>query len=521
MPYNVLSLETKNQIWLMYLRKSRQDDASQSVEEVLAKHYEILQEWAKRELGHEIPEDCIYREVVSGGESIEEREEMRKVLARMEDPNVAGVIVVDPQRLTRGELEDCGLLISTLKYTSTLVATPMMVYDMNNKMERKFFESELMRGREYLDYTKEVLLRGRIASVKRGNYIPTHALYGYRKVAIGKDHTLEPDENADIVRMIFDLYVNQDQTYYQIACKLNEMGVKPQKGEQWNKSSIRWMLKNIHYDGKVCFFRTRRIITMENGEKVVRTLNQPEEEIIIAEGKHPAIIDHETFVKAQEKLKLSPPKKEDYALKNPMAGLLYCSKCGKAMNQHPYKHADTRLECRSRPKCFKSSKMSDVEQAVIAALEQSELPNLQAKWKSGEGNSIAIQKKLLESLEKEMENYRQQEEKQYEFLETGRYTPDVFDKRNAVLRQKMEDCQERIYKAKATMPKEVNYAEKVIALKNAIAGMKDDSISIEQKNRLLKAIVARIDYSAMPPTEKGTYYKKGENDLKLSITLRL
>lgn len=521
MPYNVLSLEMKNQIWLMYLRKSRQDDPGASVEEVLSKHETILQEWAMRELGHKIPEDCIYREVVSGGESIEEREEMRKVLSRIEDPKVVGLICIDPQRLTRGELEDCGLLISTLKYTSTLVATPTMTYDMSNKMERKFFEGELMRGREYLDYTKEILLRGRIASVKRGCYIPQQALYGYRKIVIGKDHTLEPDENADIVRLIFDLYVNHNQTYYQIACKLNEMGVKPQKGEQWNKSTIKWMLKNVHYDGKVCFFRTRRITTMEHGEKVVRTLNQPEEEIIIAEGKHPAIIDHETFVKAQEKLKLNPPRKQDFELKNPMAGLLYCSQCGKAMNLHPYKHADTRLECRSRPKCFKSSKMSDVEQAVIAALEHSELPNLQEKWKSGEGNSVAIQKKLLDSLEKEMANYRQQEEKQYEFLETGRYTPDVFDKRNAVLRQKMEDCQERIYKAKATMPKEVNYAEKVSALKDAIAGIKDDSISIEQKNRLLKAIVDRIDYSALPPTAKGTYYKKGENELKLSITLRL
>ena len=521
MPYNVLSLEMKNQIWLMYLRKSRQDDANQSVEEVLAKHYEILQEWALRELGHKIPEDCIYREVVSGGESIEEREEMRKVLARMEDPNVAGVIVVDPQRLTRGELEDCGLLISTLKYTSTLVATPMMVYDMSNKMERKFFESELMRGREYLDYTKEILLRGRIASVKRGNYIPTHALYGYRKVAIGKDHTLEPDENADIVRLIFDLYVNQDLTFYQIACKLDEMGAKPQKGEKWNKSSIRWMLKNVHYDGKVCFNRTKTVISMENGERVTRTLLQPEEDVIIAEGKHPALVDHETFMKAQDKIKANPPAKEGFPLKNPLAGLMYCAKCGRAIAQHPYKHAEDRFECRSRPRCYKSVKMSEVEQAILVALEHSELPNLQAKWKNGEGNSIAIQKKLLESLEKEMVNYRQQEERQYEFLETGRYTPDVFDKRNAALRQKMEDCQERIYKAKATMPKEVNYAERIVTLKEAIAGMKNPDYTPEQKNRLLKAIVERIEYSGIPPVDKTEHFTKGENSYKLSITLRL
>ncbi len=521
MPYNVLTAELKNQIWLMYLRKSRQDDPNETVEEVLAKHEGMLQEWAKRELGRTIPEDCIYREVVSGGESIEEREEMRKVLARIEDPKVAGILVVDPQRLTRGELEDCGLLISTLKYTSTLVATPMMTYDMNNKMERKFFEGELMRGRDFLDYTKEILLRGRIAAVKRGCYISTTVLYGYRKIVIGKDHTLEPDENADIVRMIFDLYVNHDLTYYQIACKLNEMGSKPMKGDKWNKSTISWMLRNVHYDGKVCFNRSRRITSMENGERVVRTHLQPPEEIIIAEGKHQALVDHETFLKAQEKIKANIPAKLGYPLKNPFAGILYCAKCGLAIAQHPYKHAEDRFECRTRPKCYKSIRMSEVEQAVVIALEQSELPALQAKWKNGEGNSVAIQKKLLENLEKEMENYRQMEEKQFEFLESGRYTPDMFDKRNAVLRQKMEDCQERIYKARATMPKEVNYAERIVALKDAIAAMNDDKVSVETKNRLLKAIVKRIEFTGQAPVDKTKGYKKNENEFKLSITLRL
>ena len=511
----------KDGIYLMYLRKSRQDDVNESVEEVLAKHQTILQEWAKRELGREIPEDCIYREVVSGGESIDEREEMRKVLARMEDTKVVACLVVDPQRLTRGSLEDCGKLISTLKYTDTLVATPMMTYDMNNKMERKFFEGELMRGRDYLDYTKEILLRGRIAAIKRGCYISTTVLYGYRKVVIGKDHTLEPDENADIVRMIFHDYVYNDMTYYQIACKLNDMGVKPQKGDKWNKSSISWMLKNVHYDGKVCFNRTRRTTVIENGERVTRTVLQDGDDVIIAEGKHPALVDHETFVKAQEKRSLNAPAKLGFPLRNPFASILFCAKCGKAIAQHPYKHAEPRFECRTHPRCYKSIKMSELEEAVAFALEHSELPALQAKWKSGEGNSIAIQKKLLETLEKEMAGYRQMEENQYDFLESGRYTPDVFDKRNAALRQKMEDCQERIYKAKATMPKEVDYAEKIVKLEAAIASMKDSTVSSEEKNRLLKAIVERIDYSGIPPVDKSKSYKKNENDFKLSITLRL
>lgn len=499
----------------MYLRKSRQDDPNETVEEVLSKHEIMLQAWAKRELGREIPEDCIYREVVSGGESIDEREEMRKVLARMEDPRVAGILCADPQRLTRGDLEDCGRLISVLRFSSTLVATMSMVYDMTDKQQRKFFEGELMRGREFLDYTKEKLWIGRQQAILRGLYIAKEPPFGYKKICIRKDHTLEPDENADVVRMVFDLFVNHGLTYYQIAKKLDDMGIKPRKSDTWHKSSIRYMLKNPHYDGKVCFNMVKEVTTMENGEKVTRRINQPKDTWLIAEGKHPAIIDHETFMKAQELMQENAtPAKLGYPLQNPFAGIMVCAGCGKAIRQHPYKHAENRLECGSRPKCGKSVKMSEVINSVTLALETSELPELEARWKNGDGKSLVIQKKLLATLEKELQNYKAQEEKQYEFLETGRYSPDVFDKRNAALRQKMEDCQERIYKAKSTMPKEVNYEERIVALRDAISGLKDDSIPMEEKNRLLKAIISRIE---LKTTDAGF----NAVDIGLKIFLRL
>ena len=146
--------------YIIYLRKSRQDDPNETVEEVLEKHETMLQEYAVREFGHKIPEKNIYREVVSG-ESISEREEIKQVLARISDPNIKGVIVVEPSRLSRGDLSDCGRLIDELRYSKTQVVTPYMTYDLDNKMERKFFQDELLRGNDYLEYTKEILWRGR------------------------------------------------------------------------------------------------------------------------------------------------------------------------------------------------------------------------------------------------------------------------------------------------------------------------------------------------------------------------
>lgn len=496
MPYNVLSVELKNQIWLMYLRKSRQDNPDESVAEVLAKHEGILQEWARRELGREIPEDCIYREIVSG-ESIDDRDEIKKILARIEDTNVAGVLVVEPQRLSRGDLLDCGTLINTLRYTKTLVATPMMTYDMDNKMERRFFQDELMRGRDFLEYTKEILARGKLASVKRGNFIGSVPPYGYDKVTIGKDRTLTPNEaEADVVRLIFDWFVNEGIGTMKITRRLNSMGIKPRNRDFWYERSINQMISNKHYDGKVVFFRRKTSVQVEDGKPVKKRVWQPEDELLVVEGKHPAIVDHETFMKAQGMRYNEPRVKRETKMQNPLSGVVYCSKCGHNMIRQPYKHAEDRLGCRfHKPMCMKSARLIDVIEATITALEKAELPELKAKLENGDGKAVAIQKRILERLESQMEEYRKQEEKQYDLLETGKYTQALFDRRNAALRQNMEDCQKQIFETKQTMPKEVDYAERIATLEEAISALKDDTMSCQEQNKLIKAIVERIEMS--------------------------
>ena len=509
-----ISPELKFKIWLIYLRKSRQDDPNETVEEVLAKHEAILQEWAKRELGYEIPEDCIYREVASG-EKFSEREEFQKVLSRMEDPMVAGVLVVEPQRLSRGDLIDCGVLIGTLQYTKTLVATPMMVYNMEDKMERRFFQDELMRGRDYLEYTKDILSRGRISSIKKGCYIASKPPYGYDKVSIGKDKTLAPNDDADNVKLIFNLYVNEHMTYLQIANKLEQMGVQPRFVDKWSKQTVRAILRNYHYIGKVYYSRRKDVTVVENGERITRRMFQPLESVIMAEGKHPAIIDRDLFEAAQAIMDNNPRLKVTEELKNPFAGILKCGKCGKTLVHHPYHHALDRIECRTKPMCFKSAKVIDIENAVATILEMSELPKLKAHSKNGDGSSIAIQKRQIQKLESQMEEYRQQEETQYELLETKKYTQELFDKRNAALRQKMEDCEKKIASARQSLPKSVDYEKKVLALEQAIAGLRNNSLTPTKKNSLLKAVVEKIVMTA----EEGK--NRGETNIHLDITLKL
>ena len=80
----------------------------------------------------------------------------------LESSNVKGVLVVDPQRLSRGDLEDCGRLIKLLRYTKTHVITPQKTYDLDDEYDRDAFERELKRGNEYLEYFKKIQNRGRL-----------------------------------------------------------------------------------------------------------------------------------------------------------------------------------------------------------------------------------------------------------------------------------------------------------------------------------------------------------------------
>lgn len=478
-------------IWIMYLRKSRQDNPEETVEEVLSKHETMLQEHAERELGHRIPEANIYREVVSG-ESIAERTEIQKVLARLEDPNVAGVLVRDASRLSRGDLSDCARIIDNFRFTKTLVSTMMMTYDLNNKMERKFFQDELLRGNDYLEYTKEILFAGRVAAVKRGYYVTGRPPFGYDRIRLDKGWSLKENDNADTVRLIFDLYVKQGYTPGGVARHLNDMCVAAPKGGEWSRMSVKNILTNIHYAGKVRYNEVKRTIVVQHGERVMRYLTQPEDEVIVAEGKHKEIIPMETYLAAQENIKNAPRVKIENELANLFAGVLRC-KCGRAMTYHAReKRSTARYVCPRRPRCQKMVRAAELEPLILETLENAELPALKHKLKSGAGDSVQIQKRRLEKLAKQMADYRVQEDKQYEFLETGKYTQEVFDRRNAALRKKMDDCDLEMQKTRAAMPKNVDYAAAVVRLEEAIEALKDEDMDITIRNRKLRSILKNV-----------------------------
>lgn len=326
--------------YLIYLRKSRSDNPGETVEEVLSRHEKQLQEFAEKKLGFRIKEENIYREVVSG-ETIDDRPELLKMLDRIEKGNIKGVLVIEPQRLSRGDLLDCGRIIQFFKYTNTSVMTPMKSYFLEDKYDRKFFEMELLRGNDYLEYTKEILYRGRVASVKEGKFVGSTPPFGYDKEKLKKEKgykLVRKDNEAEIVEMMFEM-ASEFVGTSNIANHLNKLKIKPKKIDFWTPHTVRVILTNPVYYGVITWDKRKTIQNLKDG-KIVKS-RPKNEDFILVKGIHDPIISKEKFDIVQSILKSgsSPRVIKDKEIKNPLAGLVECSECGHSMIRRAYQKA--------------------------------------------------------------------------------------------------------------------------------------------------------------------------------------
>ena len=493
---------------LMYLRKSRSDDPTLTVEEVLSKHESMLDEWAENNLGGRVPQENRFYEVVSG-ETIADRPEIQKVLKLIESPKYKAVLIYDVARLSRGDLMDAGLLIRTFRYTNSMVLTKERVYDIRDEFDREFFERELKRGNEFLEYQKRIQQNGRLLSVSQGNYIGNVPPYGYDKdwVMDGKRKcpTLKiNEEQADVVRMIFDMYVNQDMGRTVICHTLDGLKIKPPRGKKWSPESVWNMLQNIHYIGKVRWNWRKTVATIEDGEIIKSRPKMKIGEYLIYDGKHPSIIPDALFEAAQAKMGRNHRAKPNTKVRNPLASILYCQ-CGRAMSLRTYKShgAPPRLLCDGQVHCKTGSCLYDeMIDRVCAILEQC-IEDFEVRIQNDTGDSAKLHTKLINNLEKKLKELDKKEIAQWEAQThpdpSQRMPPHIFKKLNEELLKEKEEINQALCKAYESMPEPIDYQERVGTFKEALAALKDPNREAEEKNRLLKECIERIEYKRDKP----------------------
>ena len=497
--------------YLMYLRKSRQDDPNETVEEVLSKHEWQLQDYAKKKIGYVIPNKDIYREVVSG-ETIESRTEIKKVFERMEKEDIKGVLVVEPQRLTRGDLVDCGMTINAFRYTNTLIVTPQESFDMNNEMQRRYIEMVLTNGNSFLEYTKVILQRGIQTSKKKGNYVSSVPPYGYKRIKIGNDWTLEINDNeAMYVRLAFEMYA-EGFGIYTIANKLEALGATPRNSDHFAEAVIRRMLRNEIYRGKIIINQRKTVKAMENGVIVKKRVRLKDYEVV--DGKHKAIIDDELWNAVQERFGKNTKENSKGELRNMWAGLIKCGVCGKAIEyvtfmNHSKVHRAPRFRCKNVRNCDNiSHNYTEIHDAIIKQLKH-ELDDFSVRVEANNQAEIDKRQAMLENLKASLKDVNKKIDVICEHLENGVYTVDMFVSRNKKLHDDKERIEEAIKEIETDIPTMQEMQEQLVTFHQTLDMLNDDEISAKIKNTFLKKIVKVI------------YYTKDESGITIDIHLAM
>ena len=513
----MLSKRTKRLI--MYLRKSRSDAQFESVEEVVERHEKQLQDFCMRVFKEPIPEENIFREVVSG-ETIDDRPEMKKLLTLIENGEVASVIVIEPQRLSRGSFGDIDRIVNTFRYSNCKVITPTKSYDLNDKFDRKYFEQELLRGNDYLEYVKEILVRGRIRSTEDGLYTGSRDVFGYDKKKLKKGYTLIPNDDADTVKYIFAKYLEGMGTT-NLAHHLIHLGVKSHTGKPWTQAMVRNVLSNTLYVGIVTWGKRGTKKTMKNGE-IVAT-RPVSDDYISAKGLHDPIISQEDFDKVQELLKSSPAKniRGDKSLKNPLAGLIKCKFCGSNMARRPYdKRPVPSLICRTYGcKCV-SSDLDAVEKRVIELLhkELAEYKYYVANYEEENKSNASTYAKQIRKIDKELEKakedlqnalikYNQSKITEEEYIFLRNYT---LNEENRLKTQKIALNEQLAIDEVANKRKAIPILEYCLE--------EYPNLSIKDRHDVLKSIISKIEYSK---TEGGRWSEEARNSFELNIDLKI
>ena len=481
---------------LIYLRKSRTDDPALSVEETLSLHEQRLDEYALRTWGQLVPQENRYREIVSG-ETIDARPEVQKVLRLIEQPRFRAVLVFDPQRLSRGDLEDIGRIVKTFRYTGTLLLTPQGAFDLADERDRDYLERELMRGNDYLEYTRKIMQNGLRACVERGWYVGSQPPYGYRKTTVKEGrrsvHTLEPvPAEADAVLLMFRMYAAGSGAAA-ICQALNDSGVPPRAADVWRPPVIYRILDNPHYLGLVRYdHRKLERVVIEGELKKQRAMRK---DAPLYPGRHPAIVPQELWDEVQRarSARHLPPVRSHLDIQNPLAGLVYCE-CGSVMVKAAQtKGRGIRIHCKDQTRCGNAGCTIDVLLREIAEALRAELADRTVREGGPDNDTAAAASGRVRLLAARHEALLTKQDALWEKLAED-MPRDVFDRLLEKNNRELAACSDALTEARSAADRAAGAEVVETSLHAALDALQRPDAPVKETNALLRVVIQRVTY---------------------------
>ena len=393
-------------------------------------------------------------EGISGG-STKKRDNFNRMIRDAKAGMFDFIITKEISRFSRSTLD-------SIKYTQELLDYNVGVFFQNDNINTLDTDSEfrlvIMAGvaQDEIRKLSERLKFGFRQAIKNGHVLGNDKLYGYDK----KDCVLTVnEEEAEIIRIIFDLYGNQRLGTRTISKRLMELGYTSREGNAFNTLTIRHILENPKYKGWYCGnksqsvdYRTKRNILLDESEWVT----YPDPSI-------PAIVSEELWNRANALYKRRREEMKSHSSgvsfhnRYPYSAKIYCEEHGTTFHRQVIQTRKGQQEvwqCKvyrshGRAACsapqIRSSDLDVILSDIFKELVRDEekiidslvtvLTNIPKEVDYG---------KLRCQVENEMEDLERKKNRLLDLSIAGALTVEEFKERNDAFNAQIQECQGKL-----------------------------------------------------------------------------
>lgn len=448
----------------------------------------------------------IFYELGVSGRKAEKRPEFQKMIAmaKSSDHPVDAILVWKFSRFARNQEE-------SIVYKSLLKKKHNVdVISVSEPLVDGPFGSLIERIIEWMDEYYSVRLSGEVTrgmteKAKRGGYQARPPL-GYRIAERGKPPVIV-EEEAEIIRIIFQKYALEGMGMFDIARYLNLCGFKTSHGKEFERRSVEYILENPTYCGMIRWNRT------VNETNEIR----PKDEWIIADGQQQAIISKELFDRAAARRNMEyKPRgsRPSSTYRHWLSGLVKCPVCGRTMIAKKIVNGK-RTYCYfvcygySKGKCLAKNSISSLKlaPAILQSLKDV-LNNQQLSFRyiqpepetAPDLSDILLDqlKRIDEKLDRIKEAYR-----------NGVDTLEEYKENKALVQNEKQLLEKQLAELPA-QDSESDQAESALLdrVKNVYEIVNSESVDDVTKNEILKSIIEKIVYNKEKDTLEVYYYYK-------------
>ena len=444
-----------------------------------------------------------YREVGRGWSK--KRPEFQRMLADARKGRFDTIVCWKSDRLSRGMYPAAALM-------EVVEAHQIRLEAVMDAIDMKTFGLMAAIGKIELDNFRERSTMGKRGTAKQGR-VPTGNLpYGYRIGDDGRPEVIE--EQAEVVRRIFHMYVHEGMRAYSIAVQLTEEEIPTQSGKLlWLQSRVHHILGNATYTGSWVYGKYRHVAT-EDGMKIH---DQPRDTWI--EIPVPQVIDDETWERAQKlKKQRSRRAKRNTKVLHLLQHLLKCGECGRnfharsawtitsVRNGKKYRYDRTtplryymcngmqsmRLRCREKPNIRAERLEEPIWSEVKRVIQNPDLliagiDTLDAQEGGGLEEEIA-------HAERDLRDIQMEEDRAIRLFVSGKITEAQLDLQRRFITERLESARAKLddYRARdASGAEKRRLVEDVLAWAREVGEGLDD-LTPEQRHEILQMVVEEV-----------------------------